>query len=322
MVFYVSYWPQMRPLMTTDARPAVVRWAVFVWERFPPPIHLPLVLAFGGGNLAVAAQVTGIQPSLKSLVLGLVAASFFFFRLRLFDELKDYETDLTEHPDRPLPRGVVSVREVKKAALFSAVLEGGLATILGWHVLAAWSIAALYSLLMYNEFFCGRWMRPKLELYALVHTLVAGGLGWFLACVGTLKMPWELPSVVLGFALVNWSVFNVFEFARKTYGDDESDGRAETYSGRLGPLGAVALSLFWAVLAVLLTGPFFLNQTAASWIWPTRLILLLPPVLMSMIYLARPRRLVAQVFRALYSAFLFVFYLILILAYFLKGTAQ
>ena len=54
----------------------------------------------------------------------------------------------------------------------------------------------------------------------------------------------------MAFALVNWSVFNVFEFARKTYGRDESDGRAETYSERLGPLGAVLLSLGWAGLAV------------------------------------------------------------------------
>lgn len=308
--------------MTTDGRPILVRWAAFVGERFPLLVHLPLVLAFGGGNLVVALHGSAVQPSAGSMAAILALTLLFFFRLRLFDELKDHDTDLTEHPERPLPRGLVSAAEARSVAAGSLVLEGAIALLLGLPTTAAWVLAAIYSLLMYREFFCGRWLRPKMELYAVTHTLVAGGMGWFIACAATDFPPWELGPAVLAFALVNWSVFNVFEFARKTYGRDESDGRAETYSKRLGPLGAVLLSLGWAGLAVFLTGYLFPTLISTQWTWPARLILLGPPLVGSFFYLLHPRKKAARIFRVLFSAFLFVFYAVLIAAHWLRGTVS
>ncbi len=308
--------------MATDRRPILVRWAVFVRERFPLPVHLPLVLAFGGGNLVVALHESAIQPEAGRVAAILVVTLLFFFRLRLFDELKDHDTDLDEHPERPLPRGLVSVAEANRVTAGGLVLEGATALFLGWAATAAWAVAALYSLLMYREFFCGAWLRPKMELYALTHTLVAGGLGGFIACAATRTAPWNLPPPVMAFALVNWSVFNVFEFARKTYGRDESDGRAETYSQRLGPVGAVLLSLGWAGLAVFLTGFLFPSLIPGHWIWPARLILLGPPLIGSIFYLLRPQQKVARIYRALFSSFLFVFYVVLISAHWLRGSVS
>jgi len=308
--------------MAIDRRTAPVRWAGFIRERFPLLVHLPLVLAFGGGNLVVALQVSGNQPGADRVVTILAVTLLFFFRLRLFDELKDHDTDLTEHPERPLPRGLVSTAEAMRVAAGGLILEGATILFLGWAATAGWALAALYSLLMYREFFCGRWLRPKMELYALTHTLVAGGLGGFIACAATGTAPWNLPAAVMTFALVNWSVFNVFEFARKTYGKGESDGRAETYSERLGPVGAVLLSLGWAGLAVILTGYLFPKLLPTSWIWPTRLLLLGPPVLGSVYYLLRPQRNEARFFRAVFSAFLLVFYAVLIAAHWLRGSAS
>lgn len=308
--------------MATDGRGILVRWAAFVQERFPLLVHLPLVLAFGGGNLVVALHGGTVLLSAGRIAAILGLTLLFFFRLRLFDELKDHDTDLTEHPERPLPRGLVSAAEAQRVAAGSLVLEGAIALLLGWPTAAAWVLAAIYSLLMYREFFCGRWLRPKMELYALTHTLVAGGMGWFIACSAIDAPPWKLGPAVMAFALVNWSVFNVFEFARKTYGRDESDGRAETYSERLGSLGAVLLSLGWAGLAVILTGYLFPTLIATQWLWPARLILLGPPLVGSFFYLRRPQKKAAWIFRALFSAFLFVFYVVLIAAHWLKGPAS
>jgi len=308
--------------MAIDGRRTLVRWAAFVGERFPLPVHLPLVLAFGGGNLVVALYGSAFQPSVGRMASILGLTLLFFFRLRLFDELKDHDTDLTEHPERPLPRGLATSTEAKRVAAGSLILEGTIALLLGWPTTAGWALAAIYSLLMYREFFCGQWLRPKMELYAVTHTLVAGGMGWFIACAATYSPPWDLGPAVMAFALVNWSVFNVFEFARKTYGCDESDGRAETYSERLGPLGAVLLSLGWAGLAVFLTWYLFPSLIPAQWVWPARLVLLGPPLVGSFFYLLRPRQKAARIFRALFSAFLFVFYAVLIAAHWLRGPAS
>ena len=112
--------------MATDGRGILVRWAAFVGERFPLPVHLPLVLAFGGGNLVVALHGSAFQPSAGRIAAILGLTLLFFFRLRLFDELKDQDTDLTEHPERPFPRGLVSAAEAKGVAAGSLILEGAI----------------------------------------------------------------------------------------------------------------------------------------------------------------------------------------------------
>ena len=301
--------------MTPDGRCAPARWATLVRERFPLTVHLPLILAFGGGNLVVVLPDAPSPPATGRLVATFLVTLLFFFRLRLFDELKDADTDRTEHPERPIPRGLVSAREARGLAAAGLVGEGLVTATLGWPSVAAWLGAALYSLLMYREFFCGPWLRPRLELYAVTHTLVAGALGLFVACAGTGLAPWTLPRGALVFILVNWSVFNVFEFARKTYGRDESDGRAETYSDRLGPPGAALLSLAWAVIAVFVAERVLPSSMSALWIWSVRVLLLGPPLLVSGVYVLRPVRRTARLYRGVYTVFLFACYAVLIAAY-------
>ena len=78
-------------------------WLIYIKERFPLPVYLLLSVGMAwNGLLALQAQ-----PDLVSRLLGPTMILLFFFCLRLMDEVKDYKKDLSAHPERPLPRGLV-----------------------------------------------------------------------------------------------------------------------------------------------------------------------------------------------------------------------
>jgi 4-hydroxybenzoate polyprenyltransferase len=178
-----------------------------------------------------------------------VAALAIFFRLRVFDEIKDCTTDRHAHPDRPLARGLISLTEAKVAAFSCLAFEGACSAVLGQAAFAAWSLVAGYSLLMYREFFIGWWLRPRLTTYAVMHTLVACWIAAWTFCAATGRAFADMPASYAQLVLANWAVFNLFEFGRKTFGVEEERGPDESYSKRFGPAHAAANVLLMAVPA-------------------------------------------------------------------------
>lgn len=217
------------------------RWGRFLAERFPLGRHLPLIVCFFAANALAARQATGMPlPGAATLVIGGAAITLVFLHLRVFDEIKDYDTDRSVHPDRPLPRGLLSVAEARTAAFGLMALELALGLMLGTAVFLSLLGTCLYSLFMYREFFCRQWLRPRLATYALSHTVIACWLGLSAFSVATGLHFWQLPSPFLRFLVADWLVFNVFEFGRKTFGRTEEQPGVDSYSRRFGPAGAAA----------------------------------------------------------------------------------
>ncbi|RME75818.1 MAG: manganese transporter permease [Planctomycetota bacterium] len=234
------------------ATAATVRWAQFVRERFPPAAYLPMASLFVAGNglLAAALHPAAARSLGLRLALAFALALSYFLRLRLFDEIKDLEVDRRLNPDRPLARGLLTLREVGFAIGALTVFELALTATLGRAVLATHTLAVGYSYLMFREFFVGRWLRPHLTTYAVTHTVSSGLLGLSVASVVTgLGLP-RLGPALWALALANWALFNVFEFARKSFAASEERDGADSYTRRFGPRGAVALTGSQLVLAL------------------------------------------------------------------------
>lgn len=288
--------------------PFLHRWSSFVRERFPLLHHVPMACAFFTGNALLALRFTGTPLSVGRFVGGAVVTLLVFFRLRLFDEIKDYETDRELHADRPLARGLIPVREARWMTIAVAAAEAALVSYAGTAALLAWSIVLAYSLLMFREFFVGSWMRPKMELYAVTHTLVASGIGLLGMSLATHAPLSTLPQELWIFLPANWFTFNVFEFARKTWGRDEEKPGIDSYSKRLTPLGAVLLSLSQVAGAL-----SFAGAALRAIPFPDSLLLLvvlfsLLFLLSSFIFVLRPSSGPARLFRTSMTLFLLVFY--------------
>jgi 4-hydroxybenzoate polyprenyltransferase len=222
-------------------------WLIFIRERFPLLKHIPLIVFFFWANVFIA--LGSFQQMEWKWGVSFVVIFLAFFHLRIFDEIKDYETDLIIHPERPLARGLISVREAKIAAFILCCVELGLALSLGLSAFLAASCFILYSLLMYKEFFVGSWLRPKLATYALTHTVISGWLALFIFSAVTGQNFWEVPKSFAFFVFANWMVFNIFEFGRKTFGKEEEKPLIESYSKNFGSWGAALIVLAFAILA-------------------------------------------------------------------------
>jgi len=229
----------------------IARWLIFSRERFPFFRHALLIVFYAAANALVGLSSVSLNtiPADK-IILCAIAVLAIFFHLRIFDEIKDYKNDLLVHKNRPLARGLILVREAKQVALSLILLELGLAFFIGRAAFITAICTVVYSLIMYKEFFIGDWLRPKMATYALAHTLVSCWMSVFVfSAVSGLNF-WKIPQVYAMFVLVNWMIFNIFEFGRKTFGKEEEQELVESYSQRLGPIRAAVNVIFMATVAV------------------------------------------------------------------------
>lgn len=227
------------------------RWLVYLKERFP----LVVYLIVAGGITFSGLWLYGSRPSVLPIVLTLYGLLIFFFELRLMDELKDYQKDLTAHPQRPLPRGLLSIEEVKRAIFGVAVSMGVFALLLaalGFFPAAVTYLAiTLYLLGMFFEFFIGRWLNDRPLTYALSHQFIL-----VLLCVFSVVMsaPEKMFALrTLGYGLLVVGGFFAYEVCRKL--SPQAHPILKTYLSVYGPgrsflivLGCVAVATFGALL--------------------------------------------------------------------------
>lgn len=293
-------------------------WIIFIKERFHPAMYVPTVGLFTVFNVIYAAQGSVFIPPWIFSGLMFAPVLFFFFRLRLFDEIKDYETDLKINPHRPLARGLLSVSEVQQSILSLTVAEFAMiyAITRSWLAVGVYAAPVAYSFLMYKEFFIGNFLRPHLTTYAVLHTFVSGILALALSAIANIRLFHSSGvDIVLnpGFilvALMNWFYFNYFEFARKTFAPSEERPNVPSYSNIFGGKGAVVLSLSQVVLGAA-------AWTMARQFWGlglplVTLVSLAIMIFVSLPYAFGPTEKNARFFRNASGAMLLIQYLILI----------
>ena len=248
------------------------RWVVYQRERFPLAAHGLLVAAFSASAVCFSSLVRGDStlPSPASLIVAFVTSLLFFLQLRIADEFKDYEEDATYRPYRPVPRGLVSLRELAWIGAGAAVIQLGLALWLEpslvWLLLAAW----IYLTLMTREFFAARWLKRHPLVYMTSHMVILPLVDLYAtACdwrVAGLRLP---PPGLYWFLIVSYLNGIVIEIGRKTRAPVDEEPGVETYSALWGTAGAARA---W-MLAVLLTA-------AAAWQASRRIGTAMPTLLM------------------------------------------
>lgn len=233
-------------------------WIQFVRERFDPLSHFLLIALFVAVHGFFCADKT-VEVETSHLIILFFATVIFFFNLRLYDEVKDYETDKQINPTRPLPRGLITHKQLYRAVVLSIISFLSLCFLLGLNSLLAGVITIAYSLLMYKEFFIGDVLRPKLTTYAMTHTLVTILLSLTLIVGFKGIALTDITLRQLSFALSSWCFFNIFEFGRKTFSTEEERENVDTYSSLFGKSGACLLTFIQAIL-----GTSFLSYSLNS----------------------------------------------------------
>lgn len=235
------------------------KWSWFIKERFNPLLYTGMGVIFLGAHYSLYLNFIDKEVFLSlSTVFYLMpialATLLFFFKLRLLDEVKDRESDILHHPERPLPRKLLSEGEVTQSAFIIMVVEIFLFSLYGFPAFLGALVVVGYSLVMYKEFFIKDWLRSHLTTYAVTHTFVVVflSLAIFVALFGGSFR--GIPKEIFYFCFASWFVFNIFEFGRKTFATSEEQVGVDSYSKIFGKFGAVLLVLAMAGLGNLLIG--------------------------------------------------------------------
>lgn len=290
-------------------------WCQFTKERFEPWSHMIMILVFIFAHILVVNPVKTIFATSLNDIFLLIGVTAFYFKLRLYDEVKDYELDVVINKNRPLPRGLLTHKDMYRGMVVCILVELVCFSIMGLQSVLTMTMAIIYSLLMYKEFFIAEKIRPYLTTYALVHTIVTTLLSFAIFSFLTQESVFEIikePTLV-SFAFANWLLFNIFEFGRKTFASAEERENVDTYSSLFGRVGAVILVVSQAgiahFLALTLKGS---NQAFLLWGFG---ILLLTLGALSVNYIISNNAKAAKRYRTFSSIYIIAFYLILIFAH-------
>jgi len=240
------------------------RWFQFIKERFDPLSYSVMIFVFLGAHYAVYLNLQTQEMDLNFghllyLIPLILTVFLFFFKLRLFDEIKDIESDAIHHPERPLPRGILRKDDIIRAICIIIALELLLFSLYGLWALTSAIIAIGYSLLMYKEFFLKKWLRAHLTVYAVTHTFVVIFLSTTIFSALLNKPLTNISPELLYFSFGGWFLFNIFEFGRKTFARQEEKEGVNSYSKIFGRFGAVLLVLTMAILSII-----FINSITTS----------------------------------------------------------
>jgi 4-hydroxybenzoate polyprenyltransferase len=230
----------------------VKRFYIYQKERFPFLGHGLLVCAFSFSAIAYSRICRGEQGfvSAKVFLLGIFTTITLFLLLRIFDEFKDAADDAAYRKELPVPRGLVSLDELKIVGIVVAALQIIVNAIFFPKMLMLYFVVIVYLLLMGKEFFISDWLKRNQFFYVVSHMFIiplvdiyASGLDWFLNNASA-------PKGLLFFFAVSYMNGVVLEIGRKIKAPEQESVGVLSYSHMLGTVKATYLWI--AVLLVTL----------------------------------------------------------------------
>lgn len=218
----------------------VQRLWVYQAERFPLKKTVPLLAVFSAASVNISAVLAGrALPGPGVYVLAFILAMILFFQMRVADEVKDSADDARFRPERPIPRGLVSLRLIVGLGLFCVPL----AVAAAWAGQVLWLLALvwLWLAVMSAEFGVPAWLKARPLLYLLSHMLIMPLIDLMLT--GLEWRPAGAPAVTLWlFLALSFVNGCVLELGRKIWAPESEREGVETYS-RL--WGAKRAALIW-----------------------------------------------------------------------------
>lgn len=241
------------------------RMFIYQKERFPLLGHGLLVASFSFSAVSfsrICRQKEGFIDW-NTFFVGVFTTISLFFLVRVFDEFKDREEDAKFRKHLPVPRGLVTLKELAIVGLIAFI---GQIILNAWYfpkMLMIYAVVFGYLCLMGKEFFIPEWLKKHQFWYVVSHMMIiplidvyASGLDWFLEGA-------EAPKGLLFFFVVSFMNGVVLEIGRKikTLENEEFN----TYSTAL---GAKKATFLWISVLTLAYGFMLSASVFAGFGWP------------------------------------------------------
>jgi 4-hydroxybenzoate polyprenyltransferase len=212
------------------------RLYAYTRERFPlAPYALATACFFFAAYLSARALLGRPTAFSVEAVIGLVTVFLAFLELRILDEFKDARFDAEHYPERPVPRGLVRLAELRALGLLIVAVQLVLNALLGARILLLTIGVLLVIALTAREFFVGERLRRNFLLYTLAHLTVLPVLAFYAYGLEVLRTvdPAFDPAFVLFLAL-SYLAGLILELTRKTRAPETERDGVHSYTKQLG----------------------------------------------------------------------------------------
>ncbi|MCU0634433.1 MAG: UbiA family prenyltransferase [Gemmatimonadaceae bacterium] len=264
------------PDLLTDVESEVQRWTTYQRERFPLLAHGPLIAAFTSAALCVSALLrdpvggaTASAPSGRAFIAAFVSGLLFFLQLRISDEFKDVRDDVRHRPYRPVPRKLVTLRELRALGLGAALAQAALAAWVDPRMLPLLAIVWVWLLLMRRNFFMGAWLHDRPVAVLVSHMVIVPLIDLYATAFDWLPRAAPPSPGLWWFALASFGNGVVVEVGRKLRAPADEEAGVDTYSARWGRpralavfIGAMAVTLLCAWQVAVAVGIAWLAPAA------------------------------------------------------------
>ena len=241
----------------------LARWWVYQRERFPLVAHAPLIAAFSSAAVCLSALLRGEQrPQAASLLAAFLTALCFFFQLRVADEFKDAEDDARHRPYRPVPRGLVTLRELGWLGAVAAMIQLGAALWLDARLIPLLLLVWAYMALMSKGFFVRDWLRARPVTVLWTHMLIMPLIDLYATACDWVPASAPMAAGLRWFLVASFFNGLVVEVGRKIRAPEKEESGVETYTVLWG--GARAVTVWIAVMAVALASAVLAAREVGS----------------------------------------------------------
>ena len=204
-------------------------------ERFPVVSHgIGIFIFFMSAYLAAQALTNSWVGLGWDGAAGFVTLLLVFFHLRVMDEFKDAREDAQYRPELPVPRGLVTLDELRLLGIVAIVAQLGLNLWLGLPTFVAYALVLLFTTLMYREFFIGHWLRKDLLLYGISHMVIVPLLASYVYVLYAVRNDAGFHPGFGLYLVMSFIVVFLLEMARKIYSPHQEREGVDSYSKYFG----------------------------------------------------------------------------------------
>lgn len=225
---------------------------VYQSERFPLKKTVPLLAVFSAASITVSANLAARPlPHISAYLIGFVLVFILFFQMRVCDEVKDHEDDLRYRPERPIPRGLITLRTVVVIGLALIPVATVLALLWGYQLIWLLVLTWVWLCAMTVEFGVPAWLKARPILYLLSHMAIMPLIDILLTGIEWLPSGAPHPALFFFIAL-SFTNGCVLELGRKLWAPENEITGVDTYSSLWGHRNATIVWFAFIGLSLLL----------------------------------------------------------------------
>lgn len=223
----------------------IKKWYIYQKERFPILAYSSYIFAIVFAVFCYNSYLLNSQWKDFKLLIGLFAVTFLqFLMVRIVDEFKDYEEDCKYRPYRPVPRGLISLKELKVLFIICIILQVSITFFMSKTLLITFIILGilwLFFAIMSKSFFMKKFLEKHILIEVALDELMMPILVIYLSSffsngddLFTNSMQQLLPLLCMSYT-ISWIV----EIARKVRCKEDEENGVKTYTAVFGIKGAM-----------------------------------------------------------------------------------